>query len=345
MRFTKDQIDILRQTPMRDILAVEGFDTSHTMGGLFFSPFRAKERTPSLHIDDRQHKWYDHGDPSAGLSGNGGGDTISFVQRLRGCGFYEALEYLCQYNPSVVPSQDIKPVSVPRRDDRIVGDGGGSVRRAEVRIDEVLDRFEDSGLISYAEGRGIGERVLNAVCREVRYTVILTGGGSMPDKEYRHAAIGFPNSSGGWTLRYPPKGRRNDKGKRSTGGGHTAVDVHGNVIMRDDLTATAAGVVVFEGFMDYMSWLVMSRPEGVPVDCDVVVLNSVGNLKGALPFILMHRNVIGLLDADSAGDAATALLKDACADGSRFYDMRGRVLRGHKDVNDRLRADLKKGNS
>ena len=122
-KYTDEQVARLRETPMRDILAAEGFDTSHTRGGLYFSPFRTKERTPSLHIDDANHRWYDHGVPDTGIGGKRGGDTIAFVMVLKNYSVGQALNYLCRFNPQIVPMRNIRPITVPRGGDRIIADG------------------------------------------------------------------------------------------------------------------------------------------------------------------------------------------------------------------------------
>lgn len=342
MKYSTEQIEILRQTPMRDILAAEGFDTSHTVAGLFYSPFRPKERTPSFHIDDRNHRWYDHGS-----SDRSGGDTVSFVQRLKGLGFGEALDYLCRYNPSVVPGVHVDVMTVPNVKDRIVGNGPSGPRSVRTVIDCVLVEFEDEVLVRYAESRGISRVILDAVCSEVHYTVHVLNDETGEVKEYRHRAIGFRNVDGGWTLRYDPV-RKGDKGKRSTGGSYTVINASGANLPADSLDPSSCSVIVFEGFMDYMSWLVACRPDGAPKDADVVVLNSVANLKSALPFVLSHRNVIGMLDLDAAGNDAMNMLRSECDDTVtrtgpvRFFDMRRRFFDGYKDMNECLMDKMKR---
>ena len=341
MRFTDSQIEVLKSTSMRDILAVEGYDTSHTSGGLFFSPFRGRERTPSFHIDDINHRWYDHGNAADAVTGHAGGDVISFVRQLKGLDFPGALEYLCRYNPSVVPELSMEPVTVPEGEDRIVGDAGGAGGTTFL-VDGASPSFHDRKLIRYAEeSRCIPRRFLEAACREVNYRVLVTDYSTGELREYPHNAIGFSNVGGGWALRYVSRHGK-DKGKRSTGGGYSAIDKFGKNMVEATLAASSPSVVVFEGFMDYVSWLVLYRFTARPEDTDVVVLNSVSNLRQALPFILQHGNVIGILDADQAGDVATDALRGACEDAEsprRFVDARKAILREHKDVNDRLVAE------
>ncbi len=331
LKYTQAQVDILRATSMRDILAAEGYNTDHTRGGLYYSPFRGKENAPSLHIDDNLHKWFDHGNPTCGVDGRRGGDTVDFVRLLKGLSFLDALDYLCRFNPSVVPDIQVEAVKVPAVKDRIIGGGGTDDAYAGTEIAAVLDRFSDERLIRYAEGRGIPAATLNRYCREVHYTVTYRGkeGG---ERKATFRAIGFPNSGGGWMLRYlAAEGKR---GKRSTGGGYTAIAPDGGVMAGENILPRSCSVLVFEGFMDFLSWAVQSRGGDEPRDTDIVVLNSISNARQALPFILSHANVITLMDNDEGGDQATEFLHDeTVAAGRRFYDRRDR-LGGYNDYNE-----------
>ena len=336
-KYTDRQVEILRSTSMRDILAVEGHDTTHTRGGLYFSPFRTKERTPSLHIDDANHRWFDHGAPETGVDGKRGGDTVAFVQLLKGCSFLDALGYLCRFHPDIVPNLEVEAVKVPQMKDRIIADGSHGGDYLGTTIVCAQNPFLDPKLIAFAQGRGVGAAMLQRYCEEVYYDMRFLVGGI--EKTIRHHAIGFPNSDGGWVLRYIPE-RGGDKGKRSTGGYATMFDRNGMLILSDDLYASAPSVVVFEGFMDFLSFMEDKRPGGTPDDMDVVVLNSVANLDRSLDFILMHGNVLGLLDSDASGTKTTATLAAACKTaGRRFYDRRNLLL-GHKDYNDMWQAKL-----
>ena len=339
-KYSEKQIEQLRSTSMRDILAAEGFDTTHTRGGLYFSPFREKERTPSFHIDDANHRWYDHGDPSLGAgvakrnSSKGGGDVVAFVMLLKGCGFLDALDYLCRYNPTVVPEKKVTAIAVPRGGDRIIAEGNSrSDEYLGTIIRQARTPFVDATLVAFAEGRGIPRAILERYCKEVYYDMRYCeeGGGQ---RIIGHHAIGFPNSDGGWVLRYLPK-KGDKRGKRSTGGGATLLSKDGTLAPAKDAKATAPSVVVFEGFMDFLSWITEKRSKtAVPTDTDAVVLNSVANLDTALPFLLQHKNIIGLLDDDDTGERTTLSLKAAAERaGQRFHDWR-RLFEGYKDYNE-----------
>ena len=128
-------------------------------------------------------------------------------------------------------------------------------------------------------------------------------------------------------------------GKRSTGGGYTALDREGRLMRQKEARTTAPSVIIFEGFFDFLSWIADKRPEGIPGDADVVVLNSVANAPAAMPQITDHRTVIAMLDNDAAGDSATALLHEAAdAAGCRFIDAR-RLFAGYGDYNEKRQAE------
>ena len=157
-------------------------------------------------------------------------------------------------------------------------------------------------LLGYLTGRGIDPTIARTYCREVRYT---TGG-----KEY--FAIGFRNDAGGWELRNPRfKGSSTPK----------------NITTLDNGNDTA---MVFEGFIDFLSYLSLKANPSPSIDS--TVLNSVTNLPKAVPFLARHRIVHAFLDNDNAGRKALARLEESLPsseviDQSVFY-------RDHKDLND-----------
>ena len=157
-------------------------------------------------------------------------------------------------------------------------------------------------LVGYLTGRDIDPAIARTYCREVRYTI---GG-----KEY--FAIGFRNDAGGWELRNPRfKGSSTPK----------------NITTLDNGNDTA---MVFEGFIDFLSYLSLKANPSPSIDS--TVLNSVTNLPKAVPFLARHRIVHAFLDNDNAGRKALARLEESLPsseviDQSVFY-------RDHKDLND-----------
>ena len=157
-------------------------------------------------------------------------------------------------------------------------------------------------LLGYLTGRGIYPAIARTYCREVRYTI---GG-----KEY--FAIGFRNDAGGWELRNPRfKGSSTPK----------------NITTLDNGSDTA---MVFEGFIDFLSYLSLKANPTPAID--TTVLNSVTNLQKAVPFLARHRVVHAFLDNDDAGRKVLARLEESLPlseviDQSVFY-------RDHKDLNE-----------
>lgn len=157
-------------------------------------------------------------------------------------------------------------------------------------------------LVGYLTGRGIDAVIARTYCREMRYTI---GG-----KEY--FAIGFRNDAGGWELRNPRfKGSSTPK----------------NISTFDNDSDT---VMVFEGFIDFLSYLSLKANPTPAID--TTVLNSVTNLQKAVPFLSRHKVVHAFLDNDQAGRKALARLEESLPsseviDQSVFY-------RDYKDLND-----------
>lgn len=175
-------------------------------------------------------------------------------------------------------------------------------RAHSIIVEDVLP-LENPALLSYLKERGIDLDTARAHCSEVHYRVA--------DKSY--FAVGFRNDAGGWELR-----NRYFKGCTSKA------------------PTTRSGdyptCLVFEGFMDFLSYLTLKRAPNSPHN--IAVLNSVTNLSKAVPFIASHEQVYAYLDNDDAGRKATADLKAVCrnlSDQSVHY-------RPHNDLNDYLRS-------
>lgn len=175
-------------------------------------------------------------------------------------------------------------------------------RRSSIIVEEVLP-LENPSLLSYLMGRGIDLDTARVHCSEVHYRVA--------NKSY--FAVGFRNDAGGWELR-----NRYFKGCTSK----APTTRRGNY----------PTCLVFEGFMDFLSYLTLKRIPNPPHD--LIVLNSVTNLAQAIPFIASHEQVYTYLDNDDTGRKATAALKAAC----RNFSDQSIHYRPHNDLNDYLRS-------
>ena len=181
--------------------------------------------------------------------------------------------------------------------------GNNSVPKEEkpgITIERVK-AIENPFLIAYLKERHISIEAVKQYCKEVHYLV--------NGKPY--FAVGFPNNSGGYEL-------RNRYFKGCTSKDITGIQVGGDACL------------VFEGFMDALSFLTMKRINQFWQN--TVILNSVANLPKAENYLRSQEKVYTFLDNDEAGRQATARLKSVCkslSDQSGFYAR-------YKDLNDYL---------
>jgi hypothetical protein len=186
------------------------------------------------------------------------------------------------------------------------------------RPSESLPCFEDisiqplnhPALLQYLNERKIHLPFAERECKEIHFT----------SNGKRYFTIGFENESGGYELRnkyfqscLSPKAITNIK--------------NGN-----------GNCCIFEGFMDYLSYLTLKRkhhPEQPDIvkENDCVILNSVANLPKALDLISGYETKFCFLDNDKAGTEAQRIISDRC--GYRVSDQ-SVYYREYKDLNDYL---------
>lgn len=159
-------------------------------------------------------------------------------------------------------------------------------------------------LIDYLDERGIPLSIAQRECREVRY--------SIRENSREFYAIGFLNDAGGWEL-------RNRAYKLSTPPKTITT------IKRPHYRA-----LVFEGFMDYLSYIRLQRNEHIPDN--IVVLNSIVNIPKAINLLRQMDTVHAFLDRDDAGRNALKLLK---AEHPNIIDQ-SHIYESAKDLNEFL---------
>ena len=166
-------------------------------------------------------------------------------------------------------------------------------------------------LFSYLRQRGINTELARRECCEVRYQ---TDG-----KPY--FAVGFPNRSGGYEIR-----NKFFKG----------------CIAPKDIThirqeQTKETCYLFEGFMDYLSFLTLRLercPERPELDGqDYIVLNSTASLSKAIHPLGDYEHIHCFLDNDKAGTEAVQELREEY--GMRIRDA-SHIYGGYNDLNDFL---------
>lgn len=166
-------------------------------------------------------------------------------------------------------------------------------------------------LEDYIMKRKVDIDICRQHCNETHY--------SLGDKRY--FAIGFPNKSGGSELRNPFfKGSIPPK------------DI--SFIRREQHRSECS---VFEGFMDYLSFLTVKKRGyaywRINEDQDYIILNSVTNLPKAIPLLESYDHIYSFLDNDKAGQEAHQKLVGEYGDKVRNMST---LFPDFKDVNDFL---------
>lgn len=181
---------------------------------------------------------------------------------------------------------------------------------------KVMD-LNHEALKSYLQSRGIDLGIGKCECKEVHYTC--------NKKEY--FAVAFLNNGGGYEIRNPYfKGCIAPK------------DIS---IIRKSERLRGHGCCLFEGFMDYLSYLTLVKQGRITEgeeSMDYIVLNSVSNISRAIEPIKKYEVIHCYLDNDDAGRRAVDALKELF--GNRVCDMFA-IHSFYKDMNDFLR-DKKK---
>ena len=168
-------------------------------------------------------------------------------------------------------------------------------------------------LINYLEERCIGIEIARTVCKELHF-----------DTRGKHYfGIGFPNIAGGYEIRNP-----------FFKGGITPKDI--SLFHNEE---SKQSCFVFEGFMDFLSFMMLRRKENDRLKWqDYLVLNSVTNIHKVAKRLSRYDSVQCFLDNDEAGrNAYLQLSKElgkSVADASTLYN-------GFKDLNEYLCAESK----
>ena len=193
---------------------------------------------------------------------------------------------------------------------------GTTPRPVEADMKDVLVvPLQHHALLSYLHSRGIDGDIGRMFCREVHYEL----------RKRRYFALAFGNAAGGYEVRNPYyKGCIRCK------------DIS---VIRQSHGETQNRVCVFEGFMDFLSYLTLKQAgdDTVCIDapCDYLVMNSVNNLKKALEHLQVYEEIHCYLDNDLAGQKTEETI--AGMYGGRVRNEAPRY-REYKDLNDYLRG-------
>ena len=300
--YTEQEKKQLHSISIIEIMAHYGKRLDHTRSGLYFSPFR-DETNPSFHINESKNSWYDYGTGE-------GGSLFDFVCKFAGISRGEVYDWLASFR-HMVPESEYKAVIAPILQ--------RPQHSSKIVIDSASHTFTKTKLVEYAASRAVSKEILEKYCEEVIYHVE-----TAPDRQF--FAIGFKNNSDGYVL-------RSSISKKCSCSDITTLDPSGRMTDR----TTGDKVLVFEGFMDLLSW--MTDVKQLTPEYDCCILNSVTNIGKALPWIMQHTNIAAFMDNDQAGkDTLQKIMESAQETADHdicVYDM-SRLYEGYNDLNEKL---------
>jgi hypothetical protein len=282
-----------KRIPLRDLLAALGRGPQReTKGELWYLSPFRQESAPSFKISVTGNAWYDFG------LGKGGNIIDFAMQYFQVSSVAAALSELERSMGS--PTSITTPPPAP------------AIRPTVALKDNLtitkIQPLQNKALTDYLKSRGIAVEVAHPYVQEMYYT----------RSEKHFFALAFPTQSGGWEL-------RNRYFKGSVG----SKDI--SIIQPASPTDDTA-MMVFEGFMDYLSYLMWKQVKEPPLP--VLVLNSTAMGEKAISTIRDRgiQTVHLSLDHDNSGRALTSEIQQALTEPN-VVDHSALYL-GYKDFNE-----------
>ena len=314
---------LLLSIPVVDVLAHYGKRVDHR-GYMYYSPFR-DEATPSMRVTvnraDGTWMWADYGGvPSGGKFVDGGGclDLVCRLGNLSGYG--EAMAVLEEIAAGTGREVIRRESEAFRRQ---------APKASGIVIDAVSPEFTRRSLVRYAtKVRGIPMSLLSRYCRQVTYH-------TKADASRTYTVIGFPNNAGGWALRGSGDGR-----KINSVWGLSTIGSDGT--LRKDASASSDKCLLFEGFMDFLSFLSWRGTDSP--GADVCVMHSASNAVHVRDYVLAHDKVRTFFDNDEAGTRATEMVRAWCGEAGKDFKDGRTAYSEYNDVNDAWKEALQRRN-
>ena len=258
---------------------------------LYRSPLR-EETHPSFKVDTEKNLWIDYGEGR-------GGSIIDLCMRMEGCTLSEAIRRLGQNAPDDGTYSSLNDFVSNNSQPVMVVNGAR-------RLIEISDTLPPHFQEYLTKVRCINLEKAMPFLKCISYEV----------RGRRYQAIGFANLSGGYEL-------RDDKTFKGT---IAPKDI--TPIFTDKITDRMQPICVFEGFMDFLSFL--SMKEKVVNRC--LVMNSVSNVARTAHYLNDHNltHIRAFLDNDDAGRRA---VQEFARAGFKVEDMSVHY-KHFKDLND-----------
>ena len=293
----KEDLSLIKRYPIVEYLERKGIKPMRRTPAyaLYRSPLR-EETHPSFKVDTEQNLWIDYAEGR-------GGSIIDLYMRLEGCTLLEAIRQLGRNAPDdTAHSPQRERVQDTSKQESIRQAAANGARRLIGISDTLPPHLQDYLMKERYIDLAKAKPFLKCISYEVR--------------GLHYQTIGFANQSGGYELR--------DSG--SFKGTVAPKDI--TPVFTDKITDRMKPVCVFEGFMDFPSFL--SMKEEVTNHC--LVMNSVSNVAKAIRY-LNHQHLTHIrafLDNDDAGRKATT---DFIRAGFKVEDMSVHY-RDFKDLNE-----------
>lgn len=266
---------------------------------IYLSMLRDNDTSPSLCVNDQLGVWYDHG---LGKGGSVIDFGLSYWNTTSVKEVADRIERI--FNGEL--AQEVSATEKKRRP-RL------PVKVPHYLIEDVKDIGLNPIISDYLSSRGV-LHVANHLLREVYYYV------EDEKKQRKHFfSAGWQNEKEGWEVR-----NKYFKGCL----GHKDISF---------IPGEAGKLVLFEGFLDYLSWLRYQKEDGREIKETALILNSLSMLPVAIKKAKDYGQVDLFFDNDPSGRSHAAdflLAVPQARDRSELYAE-------YKDLNEKLVSDLK----
>ena len=305
----EEDLSLIKQYPIVAYLERKGINPiRRTPAYALYCSLLREETHPSFKVDTQKNLWIDYAEGR-------GGSIIDLCMRLEGCTLSEAICRLGQ-----TTSFDTACNNAELSKEKAYS-SNGSIRLPKEEVANGARRLID---VSDTLPSHLQEYLTKVRCINLEKALPFLKSISYEVRGRRYEAIGFANLSGGYELR--------DNGSFK------------GTIAPKDITpifeSKAQPVCLFEGFMDFLSFL--SMKEEVNNRC--LVMNSISNVARTVHYLNAHNltHIQAFLDNDDAGRRATQELIKA---GFKVEDI-SRYYKDFKDLNEyhvsRVREQQKK---
>ena len=261
---------------------------------MYHSMLREDDRVPSFSVNDDLGVWFDHGTGK-------GGNIIDFgLAYWKDLGFKEVVQKI-QHVLSLKPAEPRSVIHLGNRP-------RSAIRIPNYVVEQVKPIGTHPAITGYLKSRGVLEAG-NKCLSEIYYHVEDSKG----IRKHFYAA-GWQNELEGWEV-------RNQYFKGCLGSkAITFIPGH------------EKRAVVFEGFMDYLSW----KLENPLADESVIVLNSLSILNAGIGKAKEFATLDLFFDRDNPGLLATREFIEALP----YATDRSGIYNGFNDYNDKITAGL-----